>query len=89
MRVSNEPIPIENFNIWYQLFCTSGCRFISNPIEYRNRGEVRVCYQVDDMHEFNEFYAQYLRLIKPIKETKQSWLKRLKRKVSRGIRVIK
>jgi len=83
MIVSHEPIPVERFNLWFQLFCSTGCRFTQDPAQYGS--EVRVYYEVFDIAEYNDFYREYMRLTKPIKETKRGLLRKLlKRLTNRG-----
>jgi hypothetical protein len=66
MIVSNQPIPLHQFEIWHQLFCATTCRFTQDTWECGNH--VVVDYEIFDMHEFNDFHDEYLKLIKPNKQ---------------------
>jgi len=71
-------IPQEKFNVWYDLFKSSGGRFLSNPIMGKR---ILINYEFEDVHEANAFNAEYLRLTTEIKETKRSFIKKLLHKL--------
>ena len=70
-------IPIEKFNLWYELFKASGNgRLLCQP--FAGKDGVLVGYTFDDIDSCNQFHRNYKTLTTTIKETKRGRWKRIK-----------
>ena len=76
---ATEYIPVENWNLWYDLFKRSKGWFVSRP--FAGKDDIFVHYAFDDIDSANELSANYLRLTTPIVETRRGFWKKFKRKL--------
>lgn len=74
-----EYISKEHFELWYEIFKLSNGRFISNPVECRDR--VWVNYSFDNVQDANRLNHSFQSLTTPIVETKRGFWKKVKVKL--------